>query len=98
VITINVVQPAEELGDAFVLRENTKEKNPVRLKTSRGTYYPSETEHSGVGANEALHYFFAREQEGKPILDPAGDSAEFIFGGEKVSMKTKFSLSKGMLP
>ena len=92
VITMNVAQPAEDLGDAFALREDTRDKNPVRLKTSRGTFTPVETEHSGVGANEALHFFFLREQDGKPILNPAGDTAEFVFEGKKVTVKTKFSL------
>jgi hypothetical protein len=97
VITMNVAQPAEGLGDAFVLRDSTKEKNPVRLKTSRGTFYPAETEHTGVGANEAMHFFFPREQAGKPILDPAGDYAEFVFDGKKSTVRAKFSLSKEML-
>jgi hypothetical protein len=98
VITLNVAQPAEDLGDAFAVRENPKDKNPVRLKTSRGTFTPVETEHSGVGANEALHFFFPREQDGRPILDPAGDTAEFVFVGKKATVKTKFSLGKEMLP
>lgn len=98
VITINVAQPAEGAGDLFALRENSKEKNPVRLKTSRGTFYPTETEHSGVGANEALHFFFAREQDGKPILDAAGDTAEFIFEGKQATVKAKFSLEKEPRP
>jgi hypothetical protein len=97
VITMNVAQPAEGLGDLFALRDITKDKNPVRLKTSRGTFFPSETEHSGVGANEALHFFFPREQDGKPILDAAGDTAEFVFEGKKASVKAKFSLGKETL-
>ena len=98
VITLNVAQPAEDLGNAFALREKTNDKNPVRLKTSRGTFAPVETEHSGVGANEALHFFFAREQGGRPILNPAGDAAEFVFEGKKATVKAKFSLEKETLP
>jgi hypothetical protein len=92
VITMNVVQPAKDSGDPFALREDNKEKEPVRLKTSRGTFAPLETEHSGVGANEALHFFFPRVQNGQPILDTKGDTAEFIFEGKKVSVRSKFSL------
>jgi hypothetical protein len=92
VITMNVVQPAKDSGDPFALREDNKEKEPVRLKTSRGTFVPLETVRSGVGANEALHFFFPREQDGKPILDAKGDTAEFVFVGKKVSVKCKFSL------
>jgi hypothetical protein len=92
VITMNVVQPPKGGGDPFARRENSKEKNPVRLKTSRGTFVPAEAEHTGVGANEAMHFFFARAQDGKPILDPAGDSAEFVFEGKRLTVKTKFSL------
>jgi len=97
VITVNVVQPAKGSGDPFALREDSKEKNPVRLKTSRGTFAPLETEHSGVGANEALHFFFPRVQDGQPILDPKGDTAEFLFEGKKVSVKGKFSLDVNSL-
>jgi len=97
VITMNVVQPAKDSGDAFALREDNKAEKPVRLKTSRGTFAPLETEHSGVGANEALHFFFPRVQNGQPILDPTGDSAEFIFEGKKVSVKSKFSLDANSL-
>jgi hypothetical protein len=92
VITMNVVQPARDSGDPFALREDTKEKEPVRLKTSRGTFAPLETEHSGVGANEALHFFFPRVHDGQPILDAKGDTAEFFFEGKKVSVKCKFLL------
>jgi len=92
VVTMNVVQPAKDSGDPFALREGATEKDAVRLKTSRGTFVPLETEHSGVGANEALHFFFPREQNGRPILDAKGDTAEFVFEGKKVSVKSKFSL------
>jgi hypothetical protein len=92
VITMNVVQPAKAAGDPFALRESTKERNLVRLKTSRGTFFPVESERSGVGANEAIHFFFPREQDGKSILDVKGDTAEFTFDGRKLSVKTKFSL------
>jgi hypothetical protein len=97
VITMNVVQPAKNAGDPFALREDSKDKEPVRLKTSRGTFVPLETEHSGVGANEALHFFFPRVQDGKPILDAKGDTAEFFFEGKKVSVKCKFSLDSESL-
>jgi hypothetical protein len=94
VVTMNVVRPARGAGDPFAIREKSKDKNPVRLKTSRGIFIPIETEHSGVGANEAVHFFFPREQDGKPVLDPAGDTAEFVFEGAKVSLKCKFSLDE----
>lgn len=92
VITMNVVQPAKAAGDPFAISDNSKEKNPVRLKTSRGTFFPAESERSGVGANEAIHFFFPREQGGMPILDVKGDTAEFTFEGKKLTVKTKFSL------
>jgi hypothetical protein len=92
VITMNVIQPAKGAGDLFALREDTKDKMPVRLKTNRGTFVPLETERSGVGANEALHFFFPREQDGKPILDAKGDTAEFVFEGKRALVKCKFFL------
>ncbi len=92
VITLNVAQPAKGAGDPFALREDHKENKPVRLKTSRGTFFPIETERSGIGANEAIHFFFPREQDGKPTLDPKGDTAEFVFEGKRATVKCKFSL------
>ena len=97
VITMNVVQPAKDSGDPFALRADNKEKEPVRLKTSRGTFAPLETLRSGVGADEALHFFFPRMQDGRPILDSRGDTAEFVFEGKKVSVKSKFSLNADSL-
>lgn len=92
VITLNVLQPARGAGDLLALSEDSKEIRPVRLKTSRGKFIPLETERSGVGANEALHFFFPREHDGRPILDPRGDTAEFFFEGQRTSFKCKFSL------
>ncbi|MBI1749491.1 MAG: hypothetical protein HY234_12845 [Acidobacteria bacterium] len=97
VITMNVAQPAKGSGDPFALREDNKGKKPVRLKTSRGTFAPLETERSGVGANEAVHFFFPRVQGGKPVLDAKGDTAEFVFEGARVTVKCKFSLDKETL-
>ncbi|MCL5289110.1 MAG: hypothetical protein M1453_14085 [Acidobacteria bacterium] len=97
VVTLNVMRPPKGPGDLFALREDSKERKPVRLKTSRGTFVPLETERSGVGANEALHFFFPREQDGQPILDPRGDTAEFVFEGKKATVKSKFSLEKEAL-
>ena len=97
VITMNLAQPPKGGGNPLAVRENDKEMKHVRLKTSRGTFTPVETERSGVGANEAVHFFFPREQDGKPILDPHGDTAEFVFEGRKVTVKTKFSLDAASL-
>jgi hypothetical protein len=97
VVTMNVVQPPKGAGDPLAIRENSKDGRPVRLKTSRGTFSPSESERSGVGANEAMHFFFSREQDGMPILNPSGDTAELVFEGKRVTVKTKFSLDADSL-
>ncbi len=97
VITMNVVKPAKGSGDPFALSEDSKEIKPVRLLTSRGKFIPIETERRGVGTNEALHFYFPRVQDGQPILDPRGDTAEFVFEGKKVSVKSKFSLTADSL-
>jgi hypothetical protein len=92
VITMKVLRPGSDMRDTFAERPDSKEMKRVRLKTSHGTFTPSETERSGVGAGEAVHFFFPREQDGKPILDAKGGTVEFVFDGKNIFVKSKFSL------
>ncbi len=97
VVTIKVLRPAGNVVDPFAERADSKEKQRVRLKTSRGTFAPLESERSGVGATAAVHFFFPRQQDGQPILNTKGDTAEFFFEGAKVSVKCRFSLDADSL-
>lgn len=92
VVTLKVLRPPSGASDPFAERADSAEKRRVRLKTSRGTFAPLETERTGVGAAAAVHFFFPRVQDGKPILAAPHDTAEFIFEGLHVTLKCKFSL------
>ena len=54
----------------------------------------AESERSGVGAAEAAHFFFPREENGAPVIPP-GRAAHvtFEFRGQRFSVKTHFSLT-----
>ena len=97
VITMKVLRPGRDLRDTFAERPNSQPMKRVRLKTSRGTFTPVETERSGVGAGEAVHFYFPRERDGKPILDAKGGTVEFVFDGKTIFVKCKFSLDVASL-
>jgi hypothetical protein len=92
VITVKVLRPPRGASDLLAERADSHAKPRVWLKTSHGTSVPLETERTGAGANAAVHFFFPREQKGRPILASPHDTAEFIFEGQHVTLKVKFSL------
>lgn len=92
VITVKALRPPSDVTDPLALREESAEKQRVRLKTSRGIFFPLESERAGVGAGAAVHFFFPRERDGKPVLAAPRDTAEFVFEGLHVTLKGKFSL------
>ncbi len=92
VVTLKALRPPRGTADPFATHADTAEKLGGRLKTNRGTFAPLETERTGVGAAAAVHFFFPRAQDGKPILAVPHDTAEFFFEGLYVTLKCKFSL------
>jgi hypothetical protein len=102
VITVKLLKPASAARDAkpavspadtFGPLQDLKGNSRARLKVGDVTVLPVETERSGVGAAEAVHFFFPREAGGAPLFHPGREvRAEFEFHGERITLKTRFSL------
>ena len=70
----------------------------ARLQVANLSVVPLESERSGVGAAEAVHFYFPRQSDGAPLI--AVDRpvrATFEFRGQRFSLKTHFSLTPEML-
>jgi hypothetical protein len=99
VVTVKLFQPAASdkkpvsLVDPFGPLQDSKGDSRARLIVGDVAVPPAETERSGVGASEALHFYFPREAVGAPLFPPGRPaSAVFEFRGEHLSLKTRFSL------
>jgi len=70
----------------------------ARLVAGNLSVAPAETERSGVGAAEAVHFYFPRQAEGAPLCAQDRPSrVTFEFRGQRFSLKTHFSLTPDML-
>jgi len=70
----------------------------ARLSAGNLSVAPVESERSGVGAAEALHFYFPREVDGAPLIPVDRPSrVTFEFRGQRFSLKTHFSLTPDML-
>lgn len=97
VITVKTTRPPPRGPDLFDRLGKKELRERARLKTQRGRVAPVEVERSGLGANAAVHFFFARSYEGEPLLRPAGEKVEFRFEGRRFTLKTKFALKGSFL-
>ena len=86
--------PADPIGPV----ENDAAGPRARLLVGKLVIPASETERSGVGASEAVHFFFPRAVDGAPILlDDRESRVIFEFRGKQFSVRTRFSLPPAML-
>jgi hypothetical protein len=70
----------------------------ARLSSGNLSAAPVESERSGVGAAEAVHFYFPREVDGAPLIPLDRPSrVSFEFRGQRFSLKTHFSLTPDML-
>lgn len=97
VVTIKVLDPRGLGGDPFAGAGGGKGKSGAWLKTAHGTVAPLEAERSGVGAAAAMHFFFPRTQNDKPLLGAQRETVEFSFQGERFALKTKFTVDVASL-
>lgn len=86
--------PADPIGSI----ENDAAGSRARLVAGNLSVAPAETERAGVGASEAVHFYFPREVDGAPLCPPERPSrVTFEFRGQRFSLKTHFSLTPEML-
>jgi len=78
--------------------ENDSTGPRARLSAGNLSAAPAESERTGVGAEEAVHFYFPREVNGAPLI-PADrlSRVTFEFRGQRFSVKTHFTLSPEML-
>jgi hypothetical protein len=97
VVTIKTLQPPPAGPDAIEGFEAGELLKRAKLKTARGEVAPIEVARSGVGANAGVHFFFARQHKGQPLLRARGEVVEFSFKGRRMTLKQKFRLEPGDL-
>ncbi len=106
VITIKALEKAVPIGsqpgsmplDPFGSLDNDAAGPRARLIVGNVGVLPLESERSGVGASDALHFYFPRQVKGVPLIPPGGASrVTFEFRGQRFSVKTHFTLTSDML-
>jgi len=86
--------PAEPFGSI----ENDESGARGRLIIGSLVVPASETERSGIGAAEAVYFFFPRTVNGAPVIPEDREShVIFEFRGERFFLRTRFSLSPATL-
>lgn len=94
VITVKTTEPPRDGLDLVEGMTPGELLTRTRLKTERAEVAPAEVRRSGVGANAAVHFFFPREVEGKPLLASASQAVEFILATEKATLKQRFRVER----
>jgi len=106
VITLKAFERSSLIGgsprsipfDAIGSLENEASEPRARLTVGSLTVAPLESEHSGVGASEAAHFYFPRQVNGAPLFPPdRAARATFEFRGQRFSIKTHFNINPGIL-
>jgi len=106
VVTLKALEKAASVGqrpgpmppDPIGPIENDAAGPRARLTVGSLVVPASETERSGVGAAEAVHFFFPRSVDGVPVIPEDRESRViFEFRGERFSLRTRFSLSSAAL-
>jgi hypothetical protein len=92
VVTVKTTRPAAVGVDIFAHMTEQQLREAARLKTKRGVVPPLEAERSGVGAAEAIHFFFPRTYQNRPLLAAERDTVEFRFQRKSFKLRTKFRL------
>lgn len=86
--------PAEPFGSI----ENDESGARGRLIIGSLVVPASETERSGIGAAEAVYFYFPRSVDGVPVIPENREShVTFEYRGERFFLRTRFSLSPATL-
>ena len=78
VITLRTTRPAESEPEL---------KQRAHLKTRWARVKASEVERSGVGLSAAVHFFFLRTLDGRPLLDDDRRQASFHLKTQRITLK-----------
>jgi hypothetical protein len=106
VVTLKALERAAPVGqrpgpmpaDPFGSIENDESGPRARLVVGDRAVPASETERSGIGAADAVYFFFPRTVDGLPIIPEDRESrVVFEFRGERFFLRTRFLLSPASL-
>jgi len=106
VVTLKALERAAPVGqrpgpmppDPFGPLEDDAEGPRARLVVGNLTVPASETERAGVGAAEAVYFFFPRSVDGAPLIPEDRESRVTLeFRGEGFFLRTRFLLSPATL-
>lgn len=92
VITVKTTKPPSQGPDLFAGMDEAELKRRARLTSANGSVAPLEVERRGVGAAEAMHFFFPRAVRGRALLRGPREGVEFRFEGERFKLTTQFTL------
>lgn len=91
VVTVRILEPAEPGPDLFDDLSLDTLRKRARLATRHGEVAASEAERSGT---EAVHFFFQRDFNGKPLLEDGREQVEFHFRGERFNLGAEFEIRR----
>ena len=97
VITVKLEQPGRKSFEPFTVTPAGKPMLVGTLKTRRGLVRPLEVEFTGTGATSSVHFFFPRTLDGRALLGPGRDWAEFTLLGAGFTVHCKFTLDAEFL-
>ena len=106
VVTVKALEKADAIGsqsrfmpvDPYGPLQTDAGEPRAHLIVGQLSIPPAEAERSGVGASDAVHFYFPRQVDGSPLIPQARVSrVTFEFHGERFSLKTHFFLSPEML-
>jgi hypothetical protein len=97
VITVKLQQPGRIGFAPFAVTPAGQPVLQSSLRTEVGTVDPLETEFTGVGASSAVHFFFPRTINGKPLLGPDIKLAEFGLVGRGFAIHARFKIDSAFL-
>ena len=89
VVTTQFSEMGEDLLDAL---DETQLRLYARLKTRAGEAVPLEVERVRGTDTAAVHFFFPREQDGRPLVVAGIEQVEFILETRRFTLKSKFDL------
>ncbi len=97
VVTVKTTEPPRGRADFVEGTRPGELLRRARLKTKRAEVAPVEVRRSGLGANAAVHFFFPREVDGKPVLASVSEEVEFVLETEIATLRQKFRVERKWL-
>lgn len=96
-VTVRIQERRAGYPILFHRLEPRKLLRGASLRTIHSTVQAVEAELSGPGVEAAVHFYFPRAIEGRPLLNGDEKTVEFIFNRDGLRLRTKFKLPPGSI-